>query len=418
MHKIKIVNIRVSKTRLSNGLRVLFHYDANTPLASFNLLYNVGARDENHEKTGLAHLFEHLMFGGSKNVEVFDTPLQNAGGNNNAFTTNDITNYYITIPKSNVETAFWLESDRMCALNINQQTLDVQKKVVIEEFNQRYLNQPYGDVSLILKPLAYKVHPYQWSTIGKNVNQIESFTLKDVTDFYEKFYSPSNSILVVGGDFKEDYIFNLAEKWFGDIENKQKFIRNLPAEPQQKEARNQTVKREVSSDKIIISFPMCSRLDSDYYKIDMLTDILSVGISNRLEQNLVKKQNLFTSIDSYITGSFDPGQIIFTGYICPNVDVHQAEQAIWKEIDKIKTEGVTSSEMNKSINQIETSFMYENINVLNRVTNIAIYELLHNYDLINSEINNYRVIKADDIQEIAVKYLNQHLSSTLYYLKT
>lgn len=385
-------------------------------MAAFNLLYNVGARDESPERTGLAHLFEHLMFGGSKNAPIFDTPLQIAGGENNAFTSNDITNYYITIPKTNIETAFWLESDRMADLDISDKALDVQRKVVIEEFNQRYLNQPYGDVSLLMRPLSYKEHPYQWSTIGKNINHIAETTQEDARDFYNKFYTPSNAILVVAGDFKEDYIFNLAEKWFGDINNRKTYIRNLPIEPKQKEARKLIVEREVSQDKIVIGFPMCDRLNSDYYAYDFLTDVLSEGISNRLHLNLVKKKEIFSSIDAYISGSLDPGQIMFNGDVMPNININQAEEEIWKEIEKIKNEGISISELNKSFNQIETSFMFQNVSILNRAMNLAMYELLGNLDLINSEIENYKKLKLQDVQNIAIKSLKPELSSSLHYL--
>ncbi|MBE9491597.1 MAG: insulinase family protein, partial [Bacteroidetes bacterium] len=257
--------IDFDKFELNNGLKVIVHQDTSTPIVAMNILYDVGARDEDPDKTGFAHLFEHLMFGGSENIPKYDVPLENAGGENNAFTNNDITNYYLTIPKQNMELAFWLESDRMLQLAFSEKSLEVQRNVVIEEFKQSYLNQPYGDIWLLLRPLAYKLHPYQWTTIGKDISHIENATRKDVKAFYRKFYNPNNAILTVAGDIEMKEIEKLAQKWFGSIESFPKHERNLPLEPKQLEQRHLRVKRNVPFDSIYKAYHMCKRTDEDYY---------------------------------------------------------------------------------------------------------------------------------------------------------
>jgi zinc protease len=409
------VNISYSKHVFSNGLRVLFHKDKNSPLAAVNVLYDVGARDENPNRTGFAHLFEHLMFGGSKHVPSYDTPLQKAGGENNAFTSNDITNYYITIPKENIETAFWLESDRMLQLDFSENSLEVQRKVVVEEFNQRYLNQPYGDLDLLFRPLCYKVHPYQWSTIGKNIQHIEEAILDEVKDFYNTHYNPGNAILCVSGDLDEDFVFQLAEKWFGQIDKKHSYIRNILKEPEQFESRWLEVERDVPNHCIVIGFHMTNRLHNDYYAFDLLSDILSQGNSSRLTQQLIKNQQLFSNIDAYITGSLDEGQLVFKGDLLPNVSIEQAEKAIWEQIETLKNEQVSVDEMIKVIHQAETSNIFRNVNLLNKAMNLAFYELLGDANLINTELDNYKKITAQDIMRISNDFLKREKSSTLLY---
>lgn len=409
------MKILFSRHVLSNGLRVIFHHDKNSPLAAVNVLYDVGAKDENPERTGFAHLFEHLMFGGSKNIPAYDTPLQQAGGENNAFTSNDITNYYITLPKENIETAFWLESDRMLELDFSERSLDVQRKVVVEEFNQRYLNQPYGDVSLLLRPLCYKVHPYQWSTIGKDISHIEGATLKEVKEFYFTHYNPQNAILAVTGDFDEEKVFQLTEKWFGDIHKEHRYIRNLIPEPVQTESRRLEVERDVPQHLIIISFPMSKRLDPDYYTWDLISNIFADGKSSRLIQSLVRDKKIFSDIDAYITGSMNEGQFIIRGDVHPGQSIEFAEKSIWTEIEKLKSMEISEDEMKKLINQVESSNIFRNIGILNKAMNLAMFELLGDAEMLNQEILNYRRITAGEIQRLAKEHLIIDRASTLIY---
>jgi len=379
------------------------------------MLYDVGARDENPERTGFAHLFEHLMFGGSSNIPSFDTPLQKAGGENNAFTTNDITNYYITVPADNIETALWLESDRLLQLDFSEKALDVQRKVVIEEFNQRYLNQPYGNIPLLFSPLCYKTHPYQWPTIGKDISHIEGATLQEVQDFYFKHYNPANAILVIAGNFEEEYIVELAEKWFGNIKRPHNYQRNLPKEPVQTEARRLEVVQDVPQHTIMIAYPMCNRFHRDYYTFDFLTDILSRGNSARLTQALVKKQPLFSSLDAYISGSLDEGQIIVRGELLPETSIENAEKAILKQLELLKTEPIPDAEMQKILNQIETSHTFQHISILNKAMNLAIFELLGDAEMVNHEAEKYKKVTPNDILRISNHTFIPEKSSTLVY---
>jgi len=412
------VNIRFSRHILSNGLRVIIQHDNSTPLVAVNVLYDVGARDEQPELTGFAHLFEHLMFGGSVNIPSYDSPLQKAGGENNAFTSNDITNYYITLPKENIETALWLESDRMLELDFSEKSLDVQKKVVIEEFNQRYLNQPYGDISLLLRPLCFKVHPYRWSTIGKDISHIAGASLQDVKNFYKGFYNPANAILSISGNIDEEILLELLEKWFGDISKPHTYIRNIPAEPVQTERRELDVERDVPQDCMILSFPMCERKNDEYYVWDLLTDLLSGGYSSRLQKSLVREKHIFSDIDASITGSIDAGQCIFRGDLLPGVSFQQAEDSIWDEINKLKNEPIPDNEMSKILNLAETSNAFRNVGILNKAMNLAYYELLGDADLLNQEILAYRKISKENIQKLASDNLIVDRSSVLRYAST
>src|SRR4051812_30424140 len=343
--------IHFSRYKLPNGLRVIVHQDVSTPLACVNILYDVGARDEDEKMTGFAHLFEHLMFGGSINVPSYDEPLQLVGGENNAFTTNDITNYYCTVPAENIETAFWLESDRMLSLAFTEKSLEVQRNVVIEEFKQRYLNQPYGDVWLLLRPLAYKVHPYKWATIGKEISHIENAVMDDVKSFFHEHYNPSNAIMVVAGNVETANVKQLAEKWFESIEAGKKTKRNLPVEPKQTEPRRLTVEKDVPANAIYKAYHMCSRRDKEYHTVDILSDILSRGNSSRLYKSLIKDKQLFTDINAYVMGDIDKGLFVVSGKISDGVKVEDAENAIQQELDKMKNEFVTDTELQKCKNK-------------------------------------------------------------------
>lgn len=409
--------IQFEKFKLKNNLTVIVHTDISTPLACVNILYDVGARDEDENKTGFAHLFEHLMFGGSINIPNYDEPLQLVGGENNAFTTNDITNYYCSVPAENLETAFWLESDRMLSLAFTDKSLEVQRSVVIEEFKQRYLNQPYGDVWLLLRPLAYKNHPYKWATIGKEISHIENATMDDVKSFFRKHYSPSNAIMVVAGNVKSDQVKKLAEKWFEPIEAGIKPERNLSKEPKQKEARKLTVERDVPVDSIYKAYHMVSRNNPKYYACDLLSDVLSRGNSSRLYNALVKENPLFSELNAYVMGDFDEGLFVVSGKLSDGVEIDKAEAAIITELNKIKSEKVSETELQKCKNKVESSITFAETDVLNKATNLAISELLGDADLINQEIENYLKVTANDIYEIANAVLDENNCSTLYYLK-
>ncbi|MCZ4222331.1 M16 family metallopeptidase [Pedobacter rhodius] len=401
---------------LSNGLRVLVHEDATTPMAVLNILYDVGARDEDPEKTGFAHLFEHLMFGGSVNIPSYDEPLQRVGGENNAFTSNDITNYYITLPAENLETAFWLESDRMLSLAFSEKSLETQINVVSEEFKQRYLNQPYGDVWLKLRPLAYKTHSYRWATIGKELSHIEDAKMSDVKAFFHKHYNPKNAILVVGGNVKTEDVKKLAEKWFEPIPSGEKYLRNLPQEENQTEARVETVRANVPLNAIYVAFKMPGRLSNDYYAYDLLSDILSGGKSSRLHNSLLKEQQLFSDINAYISSSLDPGLFIVEGKLVEGVSIERAEAAIWAELEKIKTELVAADELTKVKNKVESVLVFSEMNLLDKAMNLAYYELLGDADILNKEAAQYLKVEAEDIKRISKETFEKNSSSTLYYL--
>ncbi|HYK76699.1 MAG TPA: pitrilysin family protein [Daejeonella sp.] len=401
---------------LSNGLTVLVHEDPTTPMAVVNILYDVGARDEDPDKTGFAHLFEHLMFGGSVNIPTYDEPLQRVGGENNAFTSNDVTNYYITLPSVNLETAFWLESDRMLNLAFSEKSLEVQRNVVCEEFKQRYLNQPYGDVWLKLRPLAYKQHPYQWATIGKVLEHIEEATIEDVKEFFEKHYNPANAILVVAGSVKTEEVKKLAKKWFGSIPGQNKPVRNLPAEPEQTEERRETVLANVPLNALYTVFHMPSRNDEGYYSSDLISDILSRGNSSRLYRTLLKEKKLFSEIHAYLTGSLDNGLFVIEGKPLPGVSMEQAEAAIWVELERLKTELVNQDEIAKVKNKIESTMVFSEMNLLDKAMNLAFFELLGDANRLNTETHKYLNVTAQEIQNQARKIFRKENSSTLYYL--
>ena len=387
--------IQFEKFELKNGLRFYVNIDKTRPFVAVNTLYNVGSRDENPEKTGFAHLFEHLMFGGSKHIPSFDTPLQKVGGENNAFTTTDITNYYITIPSCNLETAFWLESDRMLELAFSQKSLDTQKNVVCEEFKQRYLNRPYGDLWLLARPLAYKVHPYQWATIGKELSHIEQATLKDVKDFFFGHYAPNNAVVAISGNVSLRSVKHLAKKWFGNIPRRDILPRNIQQEPEQTEKRTLTVERNVPASCLFKTYHMCGQGDKDFYTTDLISDILSNGKSARLYQNLVVKQKLFSEINAYITGENDPGLFIITGNLNPSVSMETAEKAIHVELQKIKEGFVFDYELQKVKNKFESTTILDEIDVLSKAKALAYYANMGDVNLINNRLENtpkYRLL--------------------------
>lgn len=407
--------IEFSRFELPNGLRVLFHEDRSTPMIAVNVLYNVGARDESPERTGLAHLFEHLMFGGSANIPNFDEPIQQAGGENNAFTNNDITNFYDILPAENAEIAFWLESDRMLSLNFDEQVLEVQRKVVVEEFKETCLNQPYGDVWHHLSDMAYKVHPYRWPTIGKVPQHVETTTMDDVKSFFYQYYRPNNAILVIAGNMDYSQAKALTEKWFGDIPAGAIPERRLPQEPPQKKLEARINRAKVPVDAIYLAFHAPGRLEEDYYATDLLTDILSNGPSSRLYRRLVMEQQLVSHIDCYITGNIDPGLLIVEAKPSEGITLEQVEQAIWKELDQLKQESLTERELNKIKNKVESTLIFSETNVLNKAINLAFFELIGDADLINREVDYYLNINEGDILRTARKLFTQENCSRLYY---
>ncbi len=407
--------IRFDTFTLANGLRFYVHRDTTTPMMAMNILYDVGARDEHPDKTGFAHLFEHLMFGGSVHIPRYDEPLQRAGGENNAFTNSDFTNYYLTLPVDNIETAFWLESDRMLNLAFSKKSLEVQRQVVVEEFRQNYLNQPYGDVWLLLKPLAYKTHPYQWNTIGKEIAHIENAVLDDVKDFYARHYNPNNALIAITGNVEVEQVKTLAEKWFGPIKPGPKPTRQLPAEAAQTEKRHLEVERNVPLTAIYKAWHIEARNHPDFFATDLISDLLGSGPSSRLHRQLVRKQGLFSEINAYITGDIDPGLFIVSGKLMTGVDPANAEIAIDKELDTFKNKPVRLQELRKVKNKVLSALAFSSISILNKAMNLCYYGYLGDANMVNQLADSYRAVDAGQIQAIANSIFNDSNASTLYY---
>ncbi len=401
---------------LSNGLRVLVHEDDSTPMVALNVLYNVGSRDEHPERTGFAHLFEHLMFGGSANIPDFDDPIQMAGGENNAFTNSDMTNFYDILPAQNLEIAFWLESDRMLSLNFDPKVLTTQQKVVVEEFKETCLNQPYGDAWHHLSDMAYRVHPYRWPTIGLTPKHIEDATLDDVQDFFFKYYRPNNAILVVSGNVKTKEVRRLAEKWFGDIPPGDVPARNLPLEPKQTEKRRRHNEASVPLDAFYLAFHMPARAGQDYYVADLLSDVLSNGQSSRLFRRLLKEKQLFSSIDCYVSGSLDPGLFIIEGKPSEGVSLETAKNAIWEELELLKAKTIPETELQKLQHKVESTLTFSETNVLNKAINLAFFELMGDASLINDEAKLYQRVNTTNLQHMAQKIFTEDNCSELIYI--
>lgn len=411
------MHLSFEKFTLENGLRVLVHQDTTTPMVAVNVLYDVGARDEDPQRTGFAHLFEHLMFGGSENIPVYDEPLQMAGGENNAYTTNDITNYYIQLPLQNMETAFWLESDRMKSLAFSLQSLDVQRKVVSEEFKEHYLNKPYGDTWDHLRKLAYKKHPYQWMTIGKELKHIEEAQLDDVKNFFFKHYRPVNAVLCVAGNVTVEQVKELSQRWFGDIEKGEHYERHITQEPKQEAARTETVYADVPLDALYKAWHIGGRMEPQYYAADLITEIMGNGFASRLYQKLVKEDQLFSNISCYHTGSLDPGLMVVEGKIVTGKSIEEADAAVVREMDLLMAEGITDAELEKAKNKIEAMIEFEDMSLLSRANNLAFYELLGDASMINSELERYQAVSREDLLTAAKEILRPENCSTLFYRK-
>jgi zinc protease len=400
---------------LDNGLRILVHEDHSTPMAVVNVMYDVGSRDEDPRRTGFAHLFEHLMFGGSVHIPEYDTPLQLAGGENNAYTSSDVTNYYVQLPTENLETAFWLESDRMLSLAFKKKSLEVQKKVVCEEFKEHYLNKPYGDVWFKIREMAYEKHPYRWLTIGKELSHIEQAELDDVKEFFFRFYRPVNAVMVVAGHVNTPSVVQLAEKWFGDIPSGEKYIRNLMDEPKQVKGRRKEVDAKVPLDAFYKNWHIYSRLDPRYYAADLITEVLGGGGSSRLYQSLVKEKKLFSNIECYHFGTVDPGLLTIEGKLIKGVDMKEAEAAVEEELTKLKKSGIEQKELIKVKNRTEAVIMFEDMNLMNRAGSLAFYEILGDASLMNSELQRYQEVTAESILEQSRIIFDENNSSTLHY---
>jgi predicted Zn-dependent peptidase len=407
--------IQFEKFQLDNGLKVLVHQDTSTPMAVVNVLYNVGAKDEDPAKTGFAHLFEHLMFGGSVNIPVYDEPLQRAGGENNAYTTNDLTNYYCQIPAENIETAFWLESDRMLSLAFSKKSLEVQRKVVCEEFKEHYINKPYGDAWHKMRSLAYTQHPYRWMTIGASLAHVEDATMEDVKDFFFQFYRPNNAILVVTGNVQTEQVKQLAQKWFGPIEAGKPYVRNLPKEPVQEKSRTMDVRADVPLDMLMMTWHMGGRFDEGYHATDLITEVLGGGTSARLYEQLIKVKQIFSSIDCYHFGTVDPGLLVIEGKLVKGISMAVAEKAVLEEIEKIKNEILDAKEVQKVINKTESVICFEDMSIMNRAHSLAYYELLGDADLMNKELSMYQKVTPTMIQHTAQEIFQENNRNTLYY---
>lgn len=407
--------IQINRHQLANGLRIVHTPDYSTQMVAINVLYNVGARNEDPAHTGFAHLFEHLMFGGSVNIPDFDTPVQEAGGENNAFTTNDITNYYITLPYQNAEIGFWLESDRMLSLAFTPKSLEVQRNVVIEEFKQRCLNQPYGDSSHLLRQLVYKEHPYQWPTIGKDISHIEQATMDQVKTFFFGFYAPNNAVLAITGHISFEEAVRLSEKWFAHIPSRELMLKPLPIEPEQQEYRHLSVERPVPVEAMYLAFPMCGNLHPDFYAYDILSDVLSNGKSSRLIQQLMHKTPVFSTIDAFIQGSVDPGFFQIVGKPLPGVSLEEAEDAVFRVLKELTEQMIELTELEKVRNKFESAQIFGNTNYLNLARNLAYYENLGDADLLNKEVERYRSITPEKLQEVARNLFVKEKCSSLYY---
>ena len=409
--------IEYIKHTLSNGLRVLINRDQQSPLAAINLVYDVGSRDEDPTKTGLAHLFEHLMFSGTVNVPDIDEAIQIAGGDCNAFTNSDVTNFYSLLPTENMDLALWLEADRMRSLNLQQKNLDIQRKVVIEEFKETCLNVPYGMVWHHLANLAYKTHPYRWPTIGLKIDHIESFTLEDLNHFFYTYYRPDNAILSLSGDIDVDTALSKIENYFGDIKKGNRPARALPKESKQREFRSISVEDNMPAESIYLAFHMVNRTHPDYHGLDLITDILASGRSSVFYKRFIKEKHLCSTIDTYITGSNDEGLIIIEAKPMPGVPLQVVEDSIWKELEALKDNTLDHKEIEKYKNKIESSFLFSEMGIQSKASNLGYFELLGDADLVNNEIHHYTSLNQYDIQRLANEYLTRDNCSALFYRK-
>lgn len=406
--------IEIERHQLANGMQIIVHRDQSSPLAAFNLLYKVGSRNENEHRTGFAHLFEHLMFGGSRNVPDYDQVTQIIGAENNAFTTNDMTDYHLVVPSANIETVFWLESDRMNELTISDETLEVQRAVVIEEFKQRCLNQPYGDLDHLSRQLAFKVHPYRWPTIGLDIKHIAEASLAEVRNFYYNHYAPSNAILAVAGNVDPQEIFTLAEKWFGSIERRPS-IMPIHVEPPQTEQRISEVERDVPADTLSVMYHIGGRMSRDYYVCDIATDLLADGTSSRLVQRLAKRDHMTSDVNAFISGSVDPGLLTLTATLLPDVNIADVEIAFSEELQRLIDGDISDYELRKVKNRNEATNIFGETSILVKAQNLAYYEMLGNASMINHETTIFDSVTRDEISQTLARIVVPENQSILRY---
>ena len=411
------MNIDFEFFTLDNGLRVILHLDPNSNVVTTNVLYSVGSRDENPDCTGLAHFFEHLMFSGTKNHSNFDSFLEKVGAQNNAFTSSDITNYYITIPSNNLEHALYIESDRMLNLNVTQKNLDVQKNVVIEEFKQIYLNQPYGDLHLLLRAASYNYHPYNWCPIGKEISHIEKFNLDIANQFYKNFYSPSNAVLVVAGNINFDKTKKMISNHFSSIPFRKVERSKYLFEPQKNEKIQLKIKRDVPSKCIVLAFHMSGRLDNNFYVSKLISYILSSGVSSRMHNNLVMKEKIFSKIQTYLGEDFDASLFYVKGFLNDDIDYSFAEEAIFNELNSLSSSLINEDELNKVQKKNESSLYFSLLSNSNKAIDLAVGEILGNPNLINEDFINFKAVSIYDICEEAKKIFRKSNCTSLYYGK-
>ncbi len=407
--------IQYEKHILDNGLTVITHKDCSTPLVTVNILYKVGARNEHPTLTGFAHLFEHLMFGGSPNFPDYDFVVNGLGGESNAFTNNDYTNYYLTVPAEGLEQALRLEADRMRTLAFSEETLRLQQSVVTEEYHQRYMNQPYGDVWLLLRPLCYRVHPYRWCTIGSSIKHVQQASLEDVRQFFNRFYHPSNAIMSIAGNLDHEDALRKVRDAFGDIPDRITPACPIPQEPVQHASRSLRIKRDVPASALYKAYSMCDRFNHDYYVYDLISDILSNGNSSRLYNKLVKQQRLFSELNAYITGDLDAGLFVVSGKLCDGVDMKDAESAVERELQALATEAVSKAELQKVVNKYESTFVFSQYKNADRALSLCYYEMIGHIDWVNGEPENYRTVTPADIQRVAQATFQTQRCNTLYY---
>ena len=400
---------------LANGLRIIANRDRRSKSAAVSILYKVGARDEEPSRTGFAHLFEHLMFRGTRRVPDFDHPVQMACGESNAFTNNDYTDFYLTLPVDNLPLALWLESDRMTGLDIDDGKLEAEKRVVVEEFKERYLNRPYGDMTMLLRGMCYTQHPYRWSTIGLTPDHITAATLDEVHAFYRRHYRPSNAVLAISADIDPQRAIAMAEDYFAGIGDSPQPKQPLPAEPPQTEARRTEVERQVPATVVALAFHIGGRTERDFFLGDLVSDLLAGGDSSRLYNELVKERRIFSSTNAYVTGEIDPGLFVFTGELMPGMTAAQGEDALWDEIGRLQTEAVGEYELGKVRNKFEANTAFGELNVLNKALNLCIYDALGDLPLINREVGIYRSLTADDIIDFSRRTFTRERCSTLIY---
>lgn len=408
--------VSFSRHILPNGLRLLIHEDPNTPLVAVNTLYYVGSRDERPDRTGFAHLFEHLMFAGSRHVKDFDEPLQHAGGENNAYTTNDYTTFYEILPAENLETALWLESDRMAHLRISERVLDVQRRVVVEEFKETCLNEPYGDSWHHISEMMYKQHPYRWPVIGLNPQHVEEARLEEVKAFYQTWYRPNNAVVSIAGNIKTEEALRMAEKWFANIPAGPAPVRNLPPEPPQTTAQHRVLEADVPIPAVYLCFRTPARAHDDFYPLDLLSDVLCNGPSSRLYRRLLKEQQLFSSIDAYVTANFDPGLLIVEGRLNADVQPEKALEAIWAELKLLQESPVDGRELDKIRHRFESTLVYSELSILNKAQNLGFYEALQRAELMNEETDRYLAVSAAEMQRAAQVTFRPENSAALIYV--